>query len=326
MRLVDRTETGHGGEMSHSSPNANDSPQRLGAPVRLWGLVGVVVCALIWGTTWYGITLQFGSVAPLASIVWRFGLAALVLFGFCRVTGQSLRMSRAQHLAALGQGGFAFSVSYSFTYASEHHVTSAIVAVVFATLTFINLVLFRLAAGQKAAPTAWLGALLGVVGVAVLSGGEVLKAGFDGETARGIGLALLATTASAFGNYFAWRGQQAGSAVMPSTAWAMAYGTGLLAVYGLMTGVEFTIEPTVRYLGSLLYLSIFGSVIAFGIYFSIARLIGYAMASYISALTPPIAMLVSVLFEGAHFGWTALVGLGIVLSGQVLLIRSKKPS
>ena len=140
----------------------------------------------------------------------------------------------------------------------------------------------------------------------------------------GVGLALIATTASAFGNFFAWRGQNRGSEAIPSTAWAMAYGTGLLALYGLATGVEFRIDPTFTYVGSLLYLSIFGSVIAFGLYFTIARTIGYAMASYISALTPPIAMLVSVLFEGAHFGWTALVGLLLVLSGQALLIRAPK--
>lgn len=292
----------------------------------LLGIGGVLICAMIWGTTWYAITLQLGTVPPLASIVWRFGLASALLFLGCVIARQKLRLTRAQHLAALGQGAFAFSISYSFTYASEAHVASAIVAVTFASLTFINLVLFRLAAGQKAAAASWGGAILGVVGVVVLSGGEVLSAGFDREAALGVGLALIAVTASAFGNFFAWKGQNHGSAAIPSTAWAMAYGTGLLALYGLATGVEFSIDPNFTYVGSLLYLSVFGSVIAFGLYFTIARMIGYAMASYVSALTPPVAMLVSVLFEGAHFGWSALAGLLLVLSGQALMIRAPKIS
>ncbi|TAJ65054.1 MAG: hypothetical protein EPO49_04565 [Brevundimonas sp.] len=290
------------------------------------GIGGVMICAIIWGTTWYAITLQLGTVAPLASIVWRFGLAAAVLFLGCLVFRQNLKLTPAQHLAAMAQGAFAFSISYSFTYASEAHVASAIVAVTFASLTFLNLVLFRLAAGQKAALASWGGALLGLAGVSVLSGGEVLKAGLDGEAALGVGLALVAVTASAFGNFFAWKGQVRGSAAIPSTAWAMAYGTGLLALYGLVTGAQFTIDPSITYVGSLLYLALFGSVIAFGLYFTIARTIGYAMASYVSALTPPIAMLVSVLFEGAHFGWTALAGLLLVLSGQALMIRAPKLS
>ena len=290
----------------------------------LLGIGGVLICAMIWGTTWYAITLQLGTVPPLASIVWRFGLASALLFVGCVIARQKLRLTRAQHLAALGQGAFAFSISYSFTYASEAHVASAIVAVTFASLTFINLVLFRLAAGQKAAAASWGGAILGVVGVVVLSGSEVLSAGFDREAALGVGLALIAVTASAFGNFFAWKGQNHGSAAIPSTAWAMAYGTGLLGIYGLATGVEFTIDPTFTYVGSLLYLSVFGSVIAFVIYFSVARSRGYTLASYIGALTPPIALTVSVLFEGARFGWTALAGVALVVAGQVLITRAPK--
>ena len=290
----------------------------------LLGIGGVLVCAAIWGTTWYAITLQLGTVETIASIVWRFGLASALLFAGCVIARLPLRLTRAQHLAALGQGVFAFSISYSFTYASEGLVASAIVAVTFASLTFINLVLFRVLVGQKAAAASWGGAVLGLVGVAVLSGGEVLGTGFDQRAALGVGLALIATTASAFGNFFAWKGQQHGSQAIPATAWAMAYGTGLLVIYGLATGVEFTIDPNLTYVGSLLYLSVFGSVIAFGLYFTIARMIGYALASYVSALTPPVAMLVSVLFEGAHFGWSALVGLLLVLSGQALMIRAPR--
>ena len=309
-----------------SPDSASPVPRPPLSRATLLGLGGVLICAVIWGTTWYAITLQLGTVSTIASIVWRFGMASAVLFLGCVIFRQNLRLTRAQHLAALAQGAFAFSISYSFTYASEGHVASAIVAVTFASLTFLNLVLFRLAAGQRAAAASWGGAILGLTGVAVLSGGEVLKAGFDGQAALGVGLALIATTASAFGNFFAWKGQQKGSPSIPSTAWAMAYGTGLLALYGLATGVEFTIDPTFTYVGSLLYLSLFGSVIAFGLYFTIARTIGYAMASYVSALTPPIAMLVSVLFEGAHFGWSALAGLLLVLSGQALMIRAPKVS
>ena len=309
-----------------SPDSASPEPRPTLSRATLLGLGGVLICAVIWGTTWYAITLQLGTVSTIASIVWRFGMASAVLFLGCVIFRQNLRLTRAQHLAALAQGAFAFSISYSFTYASEGHVASAIVAVTFASLTFLNLVLFRLAARQRAAAASWGGAILGLTGVAVLSGGEVLKAGFDGQAALGVGLALIATTASAFGNFFAWKGQQKGSPSIPSTTWAMAYGTGLLAIYGLATGVEFRIDPSFTYVGSLLYLSLFGSVIAFGLYFTIARTIGYAMASYVSALTPPIAMLVSVLFEGAHFGWSALAGLLLVLSGQALMIRAPKVS
>ncbi|WP_339913878.1 EamA family transporter [uncultured Brevundimonas sp.] len=287
-------------------------------------LLGVAICALIWGTTWFAITFQLGRVDPVASVVWRFGLAAIVLFAGCLLTGRSIRLNRVQHLAALGQGAFVFALSYAFVYASEQRVASAIVAVIFAALAFLNLVLFRVVAGQKAAPMAWAGASLGLIGVAVLSASEIVGAHLGVVALVGIGFAVIAVCSSTVGNYFAWRGQVAGAAVIPATAWAMAYGTGILILYGVATGVHWRFELTAAYLGSLFYLSIFGSVIAFVIYFTLARSRGYALASYISALTPPIAMLVSVMFEGARFGWPAFAGLGLVLAGQALLIRAPR--
>ncbi|MAL57085.1 DMT family transporter [Brevundimonas aurantiaca] len=289
-------------------------------------VLAILICALIWGTTWFAITLQLGVVDPIVSIVWRFGLASLVLFGFCAATRRPLRLTRAQHLAAVGQGAFVFAVSYGFVYAAEERVASAVVAVIFAALAFVNLVMFRLVERQKAAAGAWQGAVLGICGVAVLSFGQLAGTGASAGSAPGLGivLALVAVLASALGNWFAWRGQQAGAPVMGATAWAMAYGTAMLAAYGLATGVEWRVEATPAYVLSLLHLSLFGSVMAFGLYFTLAKQRGFALASYISALTPPIAVIMSVLFEGAEVGVTMLVGLALVLVGQVLLIRAPK--
>ena len=113
----------------------------LGLPiVDVMAILGVIVCAVIWGTTWFAITLQLGTVDPIASIVWRFGLAALLLSIVCLATGRSLTLSRGQHLMLAGQGAFVFAISYGLVYAAEGRVASAVVAVVFASLSFFNLV------------------------------------------------------------------------------------------------------------------------------------------------------------------------------------------
>lgn len=287
-------------------------------------LAGVAVCTLIWGTTWYAITLQLGTVDPVASIIYRFGLAAAILMGFCAATGRSLRLSRAQHLAALGQGLFTFAVQYSLVYWAEERINSAVVAVVFAGLAFVNLVLFRLVLRQRAAPLAWAGAFLGVLGVGAMFGAELMRAELDPRAATGLIMALVGVVFAALGNLSAWRGQQLGGGVLVMTGWAMAYGTGLLVIYAGVTGVRFGFEPTAAYVLSLLHLSVLGSVVAFGLYFWLARARGYAMASYISALTPPLAMLISVFLEGARFGALAIGGLALVLAGQALLLKAPK--
>ncbi|CAN5288680.1 EamA family transporter [soil metagenome] len=287
-------------------------------------VASVAICAVIWGTTWYAITFQLGVVDPVASIVWRFGLASLILFGLAKATGQSIRLTRYQHMMAAAHGVLNFGLGYALVYLAEGWVISAIVAVAFAGMALLNLSLFRLVERQTAGLSVWLGAGLGALGVAVLFGGELLGAELRPLAALGIVFSLVAVVAQVCGNYFAWRGQQAGLNVMPGTAWAMAYGTCALVVYGLVTGVHWSIALTPAYIGSLLYLSVFGSVIAFGLYLNLGRSHGYTLASYIGALTPVIATVVSVVFEGARFQWTALAGLVLVIAGQVLVIRTPK--
>lgn len=287
-------------------------------------ILSIMACSLIWGTTWYAITLQLGSVDPTASVAYRFGLAALALFLFCLIRKERIGLTPRQHLAVFGQGLLTFSIQYSLVYEAERHVASAVVAVIFAGLAFANLILFRLILGQKADWRAWAGAALGVVGVAAMFVAELRRAEGGAEALFGLTISVIAMIIAAAGNLAAWKAQKEGAAVLPSVAWAMLYGSALVFLYGLITGVAFTIEATPEYIGSLLYLSIFGSVVAFALYFMLARARGYALASYISALTPPVAMLVSMLMEGARFGWDAGLGLVLVLIGQVLLIRAPK--
>ena len=300
---------------------ATEPPRRGIGPADLGSLVA---CSLIWSTTWYAITFQLGVVSPVVSVVYRFGLAALVLFGWLLVSRHSLKLTRAQHLMVAGQGLFVFALQYPLVYVAEGHVVSAVVAVIFASLSFVNLIVFRLVLGLKAAPLAWAGSAAGLLGVAALSWGEATRANMSPEILLGIGLAVLAVLGSAVGNLFAAKVQALEVPVTASTAWAMAYGTAGLALYALATGLPFAFEFSLAYVGSLVYLALFGSVAAFLTYYFLARRTGYSFASYISALTPPLAMGISAAFEGAKWGWEALVGLVLVVLGQYLLIRAPK--
>lgn len=287
-------------------------------------VTAIGVCTLAWGTTWYAITHQLGVVDPVVSITYRFALAAALLFAWCVLRGEMLKLSRAQHAAAFGVGLFTFAIDYAFVYWAEERVTSAVVAVVFAAMAFVNLIVFRLAFGQRAPALAWVAAGFGVIGVGLLSWEEIASAQMSARAWTGIGLTLAGVLAAAIGNAYARRAELAGAGVAASTGWAMAYGAGMLALFALFTGKTWAFEFTWHYVLSLLHLSIVGSVIAFLLYYGLARRRGYALASYISALTPPVAMTVSALFEDKSWGLSALGGVALVLFGQVLLMRTRR--
>ena len=287
-------------------------------------LSAVAACSLIWGTTWFAITQQLGAVPAVVSVAYRFILAAALVFLWCVLTRQRIGLTRAQHLAALGQGIFTFALDYPLIYMAEARIASAVVAVMFAGLAFVNLVLFRFVHGTKAAWTSWAGAALGVGGVGLMSMTQLAGAHMDQRAVIGVLLGLGGVLAAATGNLFAHKGQKAGADVAPATGWAMAYGAGLLVLFALATGTPFRFDPRPAYTLSLVYLSVFGSVVAFLVYFALARRRSYTFASYVSALTPPLALLMSAAFEHVRFGFGALGGVVLVLAGQALLIRSPK--
>ena len=286
-------------------------------------IASVAVCTIIWSTTWRAIKLQLGGAPPMESVVYRFALASALVFAFGLFTRRSMALTRRQHLEAAGQGLFNFAVQYPLVYLAEQTVSSGATAVIFAGTPFINLVLFRLFRSQRAGPWAWIAAGLGLMGVAILSISQAKGPAAAPGLAAGIVMALLGVVSASVGNVFADRSHAAGAALIPSTAWAMTYGAGMLALFVVVTGQPWSFEPSVRYVGSLAYLAVLGSVVAFLTYYALARRSGYALASYIAALTPPAAMAISSVTEGARWGLGGLAGLALVLAGQGLLIRRR---
>jgi drug/metabolite transporter (DMT)-like permease len=286
-------------------------------------IAAVAICAFAWGTTWFTITLQLGVVDPVVSLVYRFALAALVLALWARLRREPIRLTLAQHAAAAGVGLLMFAADYAFTYAAELRIVSGLVALIFATLAFVNLVIFRVLLGHYAPRHAWVAAAVGAGGVALLSWSEIVQSRLDRGTVIGIALAFGAVLFSGVGNVLAYRGERAGAPMMASTAWAMAYGALALALYALVTGTHWGFEPTARYVLSLCYLTLVGSVLAFTLYFSLARRRGFTMASYILALTPLLAMLMSSIFEGKRWPPVTLLGVALVLWGQWQLLRTR---
>lgn len=287
-------------------------------------VASIAACSLIWGTTFYAITLQLGAVDPIVSVAYRFALAALLLFAWRKLRGEKIALTRQQHAAAFGVGVFLFGISYSLVYLAEQYVVSAIVAVVYAASAFVNLIAFRVLVGVKARLISWLGAALGVAGVALIAWSEIAAAATSERAAIGIGITVIAVLLASAGNVAARRGEEAGASVPSLTAWSMAYGAATLTVFVLLSGREWSFEATPAYIGSLLYLAVAGSVIAFLLYFGLARRRGYATASYVGAIAPLVAMVVSSLLEHKSWGAMAFIAVALVLAGQVLLLRGKR--
>jgi len=279
------------------------------------------VASLVWGSTWLAITFQLGSVAPEVSVAYRFGLAALVLSLWCATTGRSLRFTRAEHLGIAAQGTLMFGLNYVGVYQAEAYVASGLVAVLFSTIVFMNLVASRLLFRTPLTARMLVGAACGVGGVALLFLPELAAARQGGAAALGIAYGLGATLLACVANMLAVANQKRGIPVFAGTAWGMAYGAATAAAVALLRGVPWSFEPSFPYAASLVYLALFGSVVAFGAYLTLVQRIGAGPASYTGIATPVVALALSTLFEGYRWTWVAGAGVALAVVGNVLVLK-----
>ena len=275
--------------------------------------------ALIWGSTWLGIKLQLTQVPPILSVGYRFCLAALILAVYCFLRKKRLAFSRRDHLFMAIQGFSLFGLSYCMSYLATSYLTSGLVAVVYSTILMWNILNLRLFMGQAIAWRAFWGGILGLSGICIVFWHDL--AAFTAIRGLiGLSMALIGAYLSSLGNVVGARHARTGVPVTQANAYGMAYGGLLTLAIHFGGGGELVMDWTAGYLAPMLYLTVFGSVVAFGCYMLLIGRIGAEYAAYVTLLMPVIALFLSTLFE--DFLWTAntAVGVVIVLVGNLFIL------
>ena len=278
---------------------------------------------LIWGSTWIGIKLQLGSVHPMVSVGYRFALAALLLLLWCRLRNLPMRFSHNDHLFMVLQGIFLFSLNYLLFYLAELHLTSGLAAIIFSTILLMNMVNGSLFLKSPFDIRVLAGGIIGLAGIILVFEPEVASFSLGSDNFRSILLCVLATYLASLGNILSARNQKNHLPIVQSNAFGMAYGAVIMLMLALCTGQRFIIETTFAYLGSLVYLSIFGSIIAFGCYLALVGNIGADRAAYATLLFPLVALALSTIWEGYHWTGPAMLGVFLILGGNLLMLKRK---
>ncbi|MDH1265192.1 DMT family transporter [Pseudomonas sp. GD03944] len=285
-----------------------------------------LLTVLIWGTTWIALKLQLGEVAIAASIAYRFALAAAVLFAVLLLSKRLQKLDGRGQAICLVQGLCLFCINFMCFYTASQWIPSGLVAVIFSTATLWNALNARLFFKQRIAANVLAGGALGLAGLGMLFWPELAGHEASRETLMGIGLSVLGTLCFSAGNMLSSLQQKAGLKPLTTNAWGMLYGALMLTAICLVSGTPFAFEWNTRYIGSLLYLAIPGSVIGFTAYLTLVGRMGPERAAYCTVLFPVVALNISVFVEGYQWTPVALVGLVLVMLGNVLVFRKPKPA
>ncbi|NVJ49260.1 MAG: DMT family transporter [Gammaproteobacteria bacterium] len=275
---------------------------------------------LIWGTTWFAIEFQIGEVPALVSLFFRFALAALLMWGFCWVRGINLRLSRINHCFVFLLALFNFSFNYLVLYWAQLYLTSAMASIAFSTLLLMNIINTRLFFGKPIALRVIVGSIAGVGGIIALFWHDIRSLDFSSEAIIGLSLALGGTLLASLGNMISVRNSANQVTVIQGNAWGMLYGTIVLLLAAVVTDTPWVISTQFSYWGSLVYLSLFGTVIAFACYFLLFNEIGSEKASYVIVLFPFVAVIFSTLYENFQWYTSTLIGFSLVILGNFIVL------
>ncbi|WP_145531852.1 DMT family transporter [Yersinia kristensenii] len=279
-----------------------------------------LLVVLIWGTTWIAITLQQqGNVAITVSIFYRFALAAGVMMIFLLLVRRLRHLALRDHLFCVAQGFCVFAFNFYCFYHAAAYISSGLESVIFSMAVLFNAINGMIFFRQRLSPNLLPASILGMTGIVALFWHDLTATQIAPELLKGIGLSLLGTYGFSLGNMISSRHQRRGLDILSTNAYAMTYGAVLMGLFSLILHHSFTIELTSSYLGSLLYLAIFGSVIAFAAYFSLIGRIGASGAAYSTLLFPLVALTLSTFYEGYYWHLNAIIGLLLILLGNLVM-------
>jgi drug/metabolite transporter (DMT)-like permease len=272
----------------------------------------------IWGSTWIVIRDQLGTVPPQWSVAYRFIIAAAAMALVARWKGESLRLGKGAVLPMLFLGFAQFCVNFNAVYLAERHITSGVVATIFALFLIPSTLLAWAFLGHRPTRRFLWSSLVAIIGIALLFVHEFQQhAARAGEITLGIGLTLFGMVGAASANVFQAREEIRRFPLFSMIAWSMAAGALMnIAFAFVMTGPP-VFDSRPGYLLGLLYLALPASVLTFSLYYPVVRKIGPAKAAYSSVLVPIIAMAFSTALEGYRWTPLAIAGAVLALGGMV---------
>ncbi len=280
--------------------------------------------AFIWGSTWFVIKFQLGLVDPIYSVSYRFIFAGLFLLIVSLVRKLKLRFTLKEHLFFLIQGICLFGLNYWLVYIAELSLTSGLVAVIFSLIVFTNMVFSSVVLNNKITFPILLGGILAISGTGLIFKNEFTNISGESNVVFALVLSFVSLLLASFGNVISGYNQKNKLPVVQTNAFGMLYGALILFIIGVFKGVPITFDFGYAYVGSLAYLAVFGSVVAFTAYLKLLGKIGPAKASYVVVIVPVLAMVLSTIFESYEWQRSALFGMPVLILGNLIAMNKIK--
>jgi drug/metabolite transporter (DMT)-like permease len=286
---------------------------------RDWLLFGLV--SLFWGSSYLFIKIGIETLTPLTLIAGRLFFGALVLGVALRLSGASLPRDRATYAKLVVMAVFNIVLPFSLITWGERYLDSSLAAILQATTPLFTIVIGSLALAEEAITVNRLvGLIVGFGGVVVLfshalSGGG--SSSLPGELAL-----VLSSMSYAAGNVFV-RVRMRGFPPTVPAFFQVSIALVIVTVLALVLESPIHLPDTPRALFAVIWLGVFGSSLAYLIYFRLVHVLGATRMSLITYLMPIVGIVLGVLVLNETIDIRTVVGTAIILAG-VGLVSSRR--
>lgn len=284
---------------------------RMGAYASTW---------LIWGSTYIAIRWAVATVPPFLMVALRSLVAGAILLAWARIRGDRAP-TRAQWLAAVAAGAMYFLIGHGGLFWAEQRVASGPAALMIATEHFwVVLIAWMLPAGRAPSRRAAAGILIGLAGVGMLTLGGGGEAGID---PLGAVVLLIASAGWAAGSIY-FHGERRPASPLYGAGMPLAMGGILVLIASAASGETARVRAedfTAIAIGSLVYLIVFGSVIAFTAFTWLVETEGPSRAGSYAYINPFVAVLLGWALAGEQLTPRMLAAGAAIVLAVVLIVR-----
>jgi drug/metabolite transporter (DMT)-like permease len=281
-----------------------------------------LVC-FIWGSTWLGIKLGLEGVPPLLGAGVRFAVAGMLFLLLILSQRLSLKVNPSGLRLIAVVGGMNFGLSYGCVYWSELHIASGLASVLFCVYPFfVALLAYYWYGLEELTWRRMAGITVGFLGIVVIYADQAQR---SGQELRGMLAVLLAALASAVSLvYLKKHGQALNTLVM--NFYSMLLGSALLLAGASLLERGQPIHWSARNISAMLYLAVFGSVVAFSLYFYLLKHLRATQMSFVSLICPVLALLLGAWALQEKVTYKILIGAALVLVGIFIANRERSAS
>lgn len=285
-------------------------------------ILAYFLCATIWGTTWYAIRVCIAPdgfpTYPAAAL--RFTFSAAILGIYWLVRHRKYKKPSDAELKWLFCAGGISGIAYGLLYSAEEQISGGLTAVLSATGPLIAAMIAMATRTEATSRIKIFGSIFAIAGVALVFHDRLQV---SVAQASAVGIVTVVCILNACSNVVMKRYAREVAAIACNTVFFTAASVTLwlaAIISGKYSVTEWNLAPTV----ALLYLTLFGTLIAFACFFYLLKHVRLSTAMTLSFVTPIIALAVDAVYEkGTILTTETYVGIAIVLLSVAISVLVK---